>query len=167
MILTGLPDISSPAETLDTGPTDAHLDRALALVTVSSTAMIEAVGRGAALTLTGLGVSRGLINDVFVGTGTRGDGGGPDRRTRRVRQPEWRDDNYFHPPAAVVPERSGEPGSARAPSARTTEAFSAGGPRHRPSPPLGQVSAAADAAPQSERSARVCSARRASSAAAG
>jgi hypothetical protein len=84
--------------TVETGPMDAHLDRALALVTVSSTAMIEAVGRGVpVLTLTDFGVSRGMINEVFVGSGTEGTSADLIAGRFGALEPGWRDDNYFHP----------------------------------------------------------------------
>ncbi|WP_162819098.1 DUF6716 putative glycosyltransferase [Leifsonia aquatica] len=84
--------------TVETGPMDAHLDRALALVTVSSTAMIEAVGRGVpVLTLTDFGVSRALINEVFVGSGTEGTAAELVAGRFGSVDPHWRDDNYFHP----------------------------------------------------------------------
>lgn len=95
-----LPADAPPNLTVETGPMDAHLDRAVALVTVSSTAMIEAVGRGVpVLTLTDFGVSRGLINEVFAGSGTEGTAADLIAgRFGELRQ-EWREDNYFHPAA--------------------------------------------------------------------
>ncbi|MFZ6990951.1 DUF6716 putative glycosyltransferase [Curtobacterium sp. RRHDQ66] len=83
---------------VETGPMAAHLDRAVALVTISSTAVLEAAARGIpALTLTDFGVSRPLINEVFVGSGLEGDAGDlVDGRFGRVR-PAWMTDNYFHP----------------------------------------------------------------------
>lgn len=86
--------------TVETGPMAAHLERAVALVTVSSTAMIEAVGRGVpVLTLTDFGVSRALINEVFVGSGTEGTAADLIAGRFGALLPEWRDDNYFHPAA--------------------------------------------------------------------
>ena len=87
--------------TVETGPMRAHLDRALALVTVSSTAVVEAVDRGIpALTLSDFGVSRSLINEVFAGSGLEGDAQDLIAgRFPRVRA-EWLEDNYFHPGAA-------------------------------------------------------------------
>jgi len=77
-----------------------HLDRAVALVTVSSTAVLEAVARGVpALTLTDFGIGRQLINEVFVGSGLEGDAVDlVDGRFGTVR-PEWMHDNHFHPAA--------------------------------------------------------------------
>ena len=81
------------------GPMAQHLARAVALVTVSSTAVLEAVAQGVpALTLTDFGVSRALINEVFVDSGLEGDATDlVDGRFGRVRS-EWMHDNHFHPP---------------------------------------------------------------------
>lgn len=83
---------------VETGPMAAHLDRAVALVTVSSTAVLEAAARGIpALTLTDFGVARSLINEVFVGSGLEGDAVDlVDGRFGTVRA-AWMADNYFHP----------------------------------------------------------------------
>ena len=83
---------------VETGPMGQHLDRALALVTVSSTALIEAIGRGLpALALTDFGVSRSMINEVFVGSGLEGTS--EDLIAGRFPSVDagWLDDNYFHP----------------------------------------------------------------------
>ncbi len=86
--------------TVETGPMAEHLERAIALVTVSSTAVVEAIGRGVpALTLTDFGVSRSLVNEVFAGSGLEGDTADlVAGRFARARA-EWCADNYFHPPA--------------------------------------------------------------------
>jgi hypothetical protein len=83
---------------VEAGPMSEHLDRAVALVTVSSTAVLEAAARGIpALTLTDFGVGRKTINEVFVGSGLEGDADDlVHGRFRRV-LPEWMADNYFHP----------------------------------------------------------------------
>lgn len=85
---------------VESGPMADHLDRAVALVTVSSTAVLEAVARGVpALTLTDFGIGRQLINEVFVGSGLEGDAVDlVDGRFGTVR-PEWMHDNHFHPAA--------------------------------------------------------------------
>lgn len=84
--------------TVETGPMHLHLDRAVALVTVSSTAVVEAVDRGVpALTLTDFGVSRQLINEVFAGSGLEGDAADLIAGRFPAVRPEWLDDNYFHP----------------------------------------------------------------------
>lgn len=87
--------------TVETGPMSAHLDRALALVTVSSTAVVEAIDRRLpALTLTDFGVSRSLINEVFVGSGLEGTADDLVAGRFRTADLDWRADNYFHPASA-------------------------------------------------------------------
>jgi hypothetical protein len=83
---------------VESGPMAEHLERAVALVTISSTAVLEAAARGVpALTLTDFGIARHLINEVFVGSGLEGDAVDlVDGRFGIVR-PEWMRDNYFHP----------------------------------------------------------------------
>lgn len=89
---------SPPNLVVLTGPMSAHLDRALALVTVSSTAVIEAIGRDLlCLVFTDFGISRSMINEVFVGSGL--EGSADDLIAGRFRSVDaaWLDDNYFHP----------------------------------------------------------------------
>lgn len=83
---------------VESGPMSVHLDRAVALVTISSTAVLEAAARGIpALTLTDFGIGRHLINEVFVGSGLEGDAIDlVDGRFGTVR-PAWMHDNHFHP----------------------------------------------------------------------
>jgi hypothetical protein len=79
------------------GPMSDALDSAAALVTVSSTAAIEAIGRGVpVLAVDEFGVSARLINLVFEGSGLFG--GAADLVALRFAhpRPEWLDDNYFH-----------------------------------------------------------------------
>ncbi|ROP74250.1 DUF6716 putative glycosyltransferase [Curtobacterium sp. PhB115] len=85
---------------VESGPMAEHLDRAVALVTISSTAVLEAAARGIpALTLTDFGIGRHLINEVFVSSGLEGDAVDLlDGRFGTVRQ-SWMRDNYFHPPS--------------------------------------------------------------------
>jgi hypothetical protein len=92
-----VPADAPPNLVVATGPMATHLDRAVALVTISSTAVLEAVARGIpALTLTDFGVSRPLINEVFVDSGLEGDAIDlVDGIFGRVR-PDWMRDNYFH-----------------------------------------------------------------------
>jgi hypothetical protein len=74
-----------------------HLDRAVALVTISSTAVLEAVARGIpALTLTDFGISRPLINQVFVDSGLEGDAIDLADGVFGTVSPDWMRDNYFH-----------------------------------------------------------------------
>lgn len=82
------------------GPMAQHLDRAVALVTVSSTAVLEAVARGVpALTLTDFGIARSLINEVFVDSGLEGDTTDLVEGRFGTVRPEWMHDNHFHPAA--------------------------------------------------------------------
>jgi hypothetical protein len=82
---------------VESGPMAEHLDRAVALVTISSTAVLEAAARGVpALTLTDFGIGRHLINEVFVGSGLEGDAVDLVEGRFGVVRPEWMRDNYFH-----------------------------------------------------------------------
>jgi hypothetical protein len=77
------------------------LGRAEGLVTVSSTAAIEAVARGIpVIALDLFGVGPELINEVLADAGLLA--GEDDVVGRRFRHPVpgWRDDNYFHDPSA-------------------------------------------------------------------
>jgi hypothetical protein len=80
------------------GSMGVHLSTAAALVTVSSTAAIEAVALGVpVLALDDFGVSKSMINLVFESSGLSGNS--DDLIAGRFNQPnaEWLDDNYFHP----------------------------------------------------------------------
>ena len=93
-----LPADAPPNLVVASGPMAQHLDRAVALVTVSSTAVLEAVARGVpALTLTDFGVSRTLINEVFVDSGLEGDATDLVEGRFGTVRPEWLHDNHFHP----------------------------------------------------------------------
>ena len=79
------------------GPMAAALDTALGLVTVSSTASIEAIGRGVPLiVIDEFGVSDELINPVFLGSGLFGDGEAVASLAFARPSDDWLDDNYFH-----------------------------------------------------------------------
>ncbi|BDV30050.1 DUF6716 putative glycosyltransferase [Microbacterium terricola] len=70
------------------------------LVTVSSTAAIEAIARGVpVIAVDTFGISKANLNTVFAGSGVLGDV--EDVVERRFRHPavEWVRDNYFHDPA--------------------------------------------------------------------
>jgi hypothetical protein len=96
-----LPADAPPNLVVETGPMSAHLDRAVALVTVSSTALIEAIGRGLpGLALTDFGVSRSLINEVFAGSGMEGTSDDLIAGRFKHVSADWLDDNYFHPTSA-------------------------------------------------------------------
>ncbi|WP_308797020.1 DUF6716 putative glycosyltransferase [Agromyces silvae] len=83
------------------GPMSAHLERAAALVTVSSTAVLEAIAADVpALLLDDYGVGPRQLNVVFEGSGLFGDGAALAAGAWRQPDPAWLDDNYFHGPAA-------------------------------------------------------------------
>lgn len=93
-----VPADAPPNLAVESGPMAEHLERAVALVTISSTAVLEAVARGVpALTLTDFGIGRHLINEVFVGSGLEGDAVDLVDGRFGVVRPEWMRDNYFHP----------------------------------------------------------------------
>lgn len=76
------------------------LATAAGLVTVSSTAAVEAVAMGVpVIALDSFGVSKSLLNTVFVGSGLLG--GRSEVVAGRFRHPHpvWLRDNYFHPAA--------------------------------------------------------------------
>ncbi|GAA5209221.1 DUF6716 putative glycosyltransferase [Microbacterium kyungheense] len=83
-----------------TEPMGRALDRAEGLVTVSSTAAIEAIARGIpVIALDTFGVSARLINETLADADLLA--GEDDVIARRFRHPdpEWLDENYFHPPS--------------------------------------------------------------------
>ncbi|TQJ30117.1 DUF6716 putative glycosyltransferase [Microbacterium sp. SLBN-146] len=85
---------------MSTAPMSSALDDAAGLLTVSSTAAIEAVARGIpVIALDTFGVSDELINTVFAGSGLLG--GEDDVIARAFRHPHdsWLRDNYFHDPS--------------------------------------------------------------------
>jgi hypothetical protein len=79
------------------GPMIDHLAAAAGLVTVSSTAAIEAAAIGVpVIALDDFGQSTEMINLVFSGSGLLASS--TELRAGRFRtpEPEWLDDNYFH-----------------------------------------------------------------------
>lgn len=86
-----------PNLVVEDGPMADHLARASALVTVSSTAVLEAVAEGVpSLVIDEFGVEPKLINTVFVGSGLFGGAGDLVSGAARHPEPEWLGDNYFH-----------------------------------------------------------------------
>jgi len=82
---------------VSSAPMSAALDAAQGVMTVSSTAAIEAVARGIpVIALDIFGVTGKLINTVFEGSGLFGGEGAVVRREFRHPEPAWLDDNYFH-----------------------------------------------------------------------
>lgn len=76
------------------------LDSAEGLVTVSSTAAIEAVARGIpVIAVDTFGIDDKLINPVFVGSGLFGGADAVVRRDYRLPPREWLERNYFHDPS--------------------------------------------------------------------
>lgn len=87
---------------VEDGPMAAHLARAAALVTVSSTAALEAIALGLPVLLVDdFGVSPAMINTVFEGAGLFGST--TDLVAGRFRHADaaWLADNYFHEPDAT------------------------------------------------------------------
>ena len=82
---------------VDNGPMRSRLASASGLVTVSSTAAIEAIALGVpVLVIDDFGISPELINQVFRGSGLLGSA--RDLVDGSFRQPRagWLDQNYFH-----------------------------------------------------------------------
>jgi len=80
------------------GPMGAALTRARSLITVSSTAALEAIDTAVpVVVLNDFGVDDSLINTVFADSGCLGDL--DDVRAGRAFSPDptWLGDNYFHP----------------------------------------------------------------------
>jgi hypothetical protein len=86
-----------PNLVVEDGPMSDHLARASALVTVSSTAVLEAIADGVpALLIDDFGVTPKLINTVFEGSGLFAGADALVAGEVRHPDPEWLDDNYFH-----------------------------------------------------------------------
>jgi hypothetical protein len=86
-----------PNLVVEHGPMAAKLARAGALVTVSSTAALEAVAmRLPVLLLDDFGVSPAMINTVFEGSGLFGSTHDLVAGRFRHAASAWVDDNYFH-----------------------------------------------------------------------
>lgn len=89
---------AAPANLMvEDGPMAAKLAHAAALVTVSSTAALEAVALGLpTLLLDDFGVSPAMINTVFEGSGLFGSTGDLVEGRFRHADDAWVADNYFH-----------------------------------------------------------------------
>lgn len=97
-LLAALGEIPSNLVT-STEPMARALAAAEGLVTVSSTAAIEAIAREVpVIALDTFGVSPELINETLADAGLLGDEGDVVARRFRHPDPEWLADNYFHPP---------------------------------------------------------------------
>jgi hypothetical protein len=90
-----------PANLVVSTDSMAHaLDTAEGLVTISSTAAVEAIARGIpVIALDTFGIEDGLINTVFVGSGLLGSEGDVVQRDFRLPPTAWLARNYFHDPA--------------------------------------------------------------------
>ncbi|CAN5308716.1 hypothetical protein BH11ACT5_BH11ACT5_06730 [soil metagenome] len=95
-ILAAIPDLPENL-VVSTGPMSSHLEDAAALVTVSSTAAIEALAVGVpVLALDDFGVSGPLINLVFEESGLLGTSADLIEGEYRRPSEAWLDENYFH-----------------------------------------------------------------------
>ncbi|MEI5584546.1 MULTISPECIES: DUF6716 putative glycosyltransferase [unclassified Agromyces] len=84
---------------VEDGPMAAHLGRAAALVTVSSTAALEAIALDLpVLLIDDFGVSPAMINTVFAGAGVFGSTADLVAGRFRHAHAGWLADNYFHEP---------------------------------------------------------------------
>jgi hypothetical protein len=84
----------------ESGSMGAHLERAVGLVTVSSTALLEAAAIGVpGLALDDFGVSQSLINTVFEDSNLLGPSSELIACRFRKPDPLWLDENYFHEPS--------------------------------------------------------------------
>lgn len=82
---------------VEDGPMAGHLARAGALVTVSSTAALEAIALDIpTLLIDDFGVSPGMINTVFEGAGLFGSTDDLSAGRFFRAEPGWLADNYFH-----------------------------------------------------------------------
>jgi hypothetical protein len=85
---------------VSTGAMGEHLESAAAVVTVSSTAAIEAIALGVpVLLIDDFGVSGGLINLVFDESGLFGSSQELIDGVFKTPNEHWLDDNYFHAPS--------------------------------------------------------------------
>ncbi|MFT4124597.1 MAG: hypothetical protein QM635_12300, partial [Microbacteriaceae bacterium] len=88
-----------PNVVIDTGPMAARLESAAVLATISSTAAIEAIARGVpVLLIDDFGVSGGLINLVYTGSGLFGPVSALAGDGFAAPASDWLEDNYLHPP---------------------------------------------------------------------
>lgn len=96
-LLAELDPPAPPNLVVEGGTMSVHLDTASALVTVSSTAVLEAIARGVpVLALTDWGVARSLVNTGFVDSGFQGTLDDLIAGRFAHPDPEWLDANWFH-----------------------------------------------------------------------
>jgi hypothetical protein len=89
---------SRPANlVVESGSMTTHLAHAVGLVTVSSTALIEAAAVGVpGIALDDFGVAKSLINPVFQDSNLLASSDELIAGRFRTPDPDWLDDNYFH-----------------------------------------------------------------------
>ena len=84
---------------VSSGSMAEHLASARALVSVSSTALLEAVASGVpALAIADFGVDEAMMTSVFEGSGLLGSLDDVVAGRFRLAEPTWLADNYFHDP---------------------------------------------------------------------
>ncbi|ROS28243.1 DUF6716 putative glycosyltransferase [Cellulomonas sp. PhB150] len=89
---------------LATGPLAAHLTPGTALVTVSSTALLEALAAGLrGLVLADFGVGDENLTTVYEGSGLLGTLRDLEAGRFFAAAPRWRSENYFHPEPDELP----------------------------------------------------------------
>lgn len=82
---------------VESGAMSRHLQRAVGLVSVSSTSLLEAIAEGVpVLGLTDFGVGADQINLVLLRSGLLGTARDLVAGSFQHPEPEWLDDNYFH-----------------------------------------------------------------------
>jgi len=98
-----MPEVDPPSNlVIEDGPMADRLARAAALVTVSSTAVLEAVALDLpSLVIDDYGVSPAMINVVFEGSGLLGSTLDLVEGRFLTADDSWRTDNYFHAPQAA------------------------------------------------------------------
>jgi hypothetical protein len=131
-----LPSHTPPNLVVHDGPMGTVLDHAAALVSVSSTALIEAIARGIpALVLGDYGVGDEQLNGVFIGSGLVGTTDDLVEGRFRLADAEWSRRNYLHDEsendaASALRERVAARRSRGLPVRLSTRAATGGALRH-------------------------------------
>lgn len=96
--LVAIGRVAADAVRFRSGPMSSALTSARSLVTVSSTAALEAIDIGVpVLVLSDFGVSAAMINEVFADSGCLGTLADLRAGVAHLPSADWRHDNYFHP----------------------------------------------------------------------
>jgi len=133
---TLFPTAVPPNLVVHDGPMGGALDTAGALVSVSSTALIEAVARGIpARVLSDYGVGDQQLNGIFVGSGLIGSTDDLVAGRFVLADPEWAKQNYLHDErdndaAAALRDRVAERSHSGLPVRPTARGTSGGALRH-------------------------------------